>query len=100
MLSKSYFFHYRAGSSPATIAFRIDHIHGLVVWDATFCSDKDRFSKKIGREIADARLNKNIIRSTYNYFSYDKQINVRDIRWKIVDMLGNHPDSPDSFSKE
>ena len=47
MLSKTYFFHYRAGSSPATIAFEVDQIHGVVVWDATFCSSKDQFSKEM-----------------------------------------------------
>lgn len=97
MLSKTYFFHYRAGSSPATIAFEVDQIHGVVIWDATFCSSKDQFSKEMGRSIALKRLHKNLIRSTYNYFSYDKAINIRDIRWKIVDMLSNHPDCPDSF---
>jgi hypothetical protein len=97
MLSKSYFFHYRAGSSPATIVFRVDQVHGIVVWDASFCSDKDQFSKNRGRDIAESRLVKNIGKSTYNYFSYDKQINIRDIRWKIVEILQNHPNCPESF---
>lgn len=98
MLSKTYFFHYRAGSSPATIAFKIDQVNGIILWDATFCSDKDFFSKQRGRAISESRLDKNIVRSTYNYFSYDKSINIRDIRWKIVEILGNHPNSPDSFA--
>ena len=98
MISKTYFFHYRAGSSPATIAFKIDEVHGIVVWDATFCSNKDSFAKHIGRDISEKRLEKNLMRSTYNYFSYDKQINIRDIRWKIVEILRDHPDCPESFS--
>jgi hypothetical protein len=98
MLSKTYFYHYRAGSSPATIAFKIDQVNGIIFWDAAFCSDKDFFSKHRGREISERRLEKNMIKLTYNYFGYNKSINIRDLRWKIVEILNNHPNCPDSFA--
>lgn len=97
MLSKNYFFHYRAGTSPVSICFRIDDIHGIVVWDAAFCSSKDFFSKSFGRKVAESRLDKSIGKSTYNYFSYPAATNIRDIRWKIVELLKHHPNCPESF---
>jgi len=100
MLSKTYFFHYREGSSPVSIAFKIDQIHGIVVWDAAFCSSKDLFSKKFGRSVSSNRLEKNIERSTYNYFSYSNATNIREIRWNIVELLTYHPNCPESFYKK
>ena len=100
MLSKTYFFHYRGGSSPASIVFQVDEQKKIVVWDAAFCSSKDLFSKKIGRHISWSRLEKNLNRSTYNYFSYSNSTNIREIRWNIVELLPHHPDCPESFTNK
>lgn len=100
MLSRTYFFHYREGSSPVSIAFKVDDVHGIVVWDAAFCSDKDSFSKSFGRAVSSNRLEKNLQRSTYNYFSYSNTTNIREIRWNIVDLLPHHPNCPESFSNK
>lgn len=97
MLSKAYYFHYRSGSSPVSIAFKIDYVTGIVLWDAAFCSNKDFFSKSFGRMISEKRLDKSIQKSTYNYFSLNQKINIREIRWKIVECLQYHPNCPESF---
>jgi len=99
VLSKTYYFHYRAGSSPVSIAFKMDHVAGAVLWDAAFCSDKDFFSKSFGRMISEKRLEKSIQKSTYNYFSLNEKVNIREIRWKIVELLSHHPNCPESFKE-
>lgn len=97
MLSRLYYFHYRTGSSPVSIAFRVDELTGMVLWDAAFCSDKDLFAKSFGRWVAQRRLEKGISKSTYNHFLASKPISIREIRWKIVELLPHHPNCPQSF---
>ncbi len=97
MLNKVYYFHYRAGTSPVSIAFGIDEATGIVLWDAAFCSDKDPFSKSFGRWVAQQRLEKGLDKSNYKYFSTAKPISIREIRWKIVELLHSHPNCPQSF---
>jgi hypothetical protein len=97
VLSRTYYFHYRTGSSPVSIAFSVDEATGMVLWDAAFCSDKDLFTKSFGRWVAQQRLEKAISKSIYNYFMANNPINIREIRWKIVELLPNHPNCPQSF---
>ena len=95
---RTYFFHFRAGTSPVTIAFRIDESSGLITWDSAFCSSKDSFCKLTGRKISEARLNKKIGKSSSLQIPIHGTPNVRDIRLEIVELLKNHPDCPESFS--
>jgi hypothetical protein len=97
VLNKVYYFHYRTGSSPVSIAFGVDEATGIVLWDAAFCSNKDLFSKSFGRWVAQQRLEKGLNKSNYKYFSTTRPINIREIRWKIVELLPHHPNCPQSF---
>jgi len=98
-LNKNYIFHYRAGSSPVTIAFTLSNNSDQVYWDAAFCSDVDQFSKKIGRDIALARLKKRMTLGKQLILCFESPINIRKLRYEIVDVLSNHPDCPKSFKK-
>lgn len=42
-----------------------DIVH--VTLGVSFCSNKDQFSKKLGRTIAEGRMQKNGVQFTYNY---------------------------------
>jgi len=95
---RTYFFHFRAGTSPVTIAFRIDESSGLITWDSAFCSGKDYFSKLTGRKISEERLDKKISKGSSLQIPIRGTPNVRDIRLEIVELLKNHPDCPESFS--
>jgi len=98
-LNKNYIFHYRSGSSPVTIAFTLSEGVDQVYWDAAFCSDVDQFSKKTGRDIAVARLKKRIAFNRQFTLRLEVPINIRKLRYEIVDILKNHPDCPKSFKK-
>lgn len=97
MNTKTYFFHFRAGTSPVTIAFRIDETSGLIVWDSAFCSNKDSFTKCIGRRLSEARLDKRFSKGSSFQIPITVPVNVRLVRHEIVAQLKNHPDCPQSF---
>ena len=96
--NKTYFFHFRAGTSPVTIAFRIEETSGLIVWDSAFCSNKDSFTKSVGRKLSEARLNKRYNKGSSFQIPITGTVNVRLVRHEIVAQLKNHPDCPQSFS--
>lgn len=98
MNTKTYFFHFRAGTSPVTVAFRIDENSGVITWDSAFCSGKDSFTKSKGRMISEARLDKRYNKGSSFQIPISGTINVRMIRHEIVSQLKNHPDCPESFS--
>lgn len=97
MNTKIYFFHFRAGTSPVTVAFRIDETSGIITWDSAFCSSKDSFTKSIGRRLSEARLNKRSVKGSSFQIPINGPINVRTIRREIVAQLKSHPDCPESF---
>ncbi len=99
MLSKNYIFHYRSGTSPVTIVYTISKDQNKIFWDAAFCSGVDEFSKKRGREIAIGRLKKRILLDKVLFLDLNTDINVRKIKYDIVDVLMTHPDCPKSFKK-
>lgn len=98
-MSKNYIFHYRSGTSPVTIVYTICKDQNKIFWDATFCSSVDQFSKKRGREIAIGRLKKRILIEKALSLDLEAVINIRKIKYDIVDVLALHPDCPKSFKK-
>jgi hypothetical protein len=95
--NKTYFFHFRAGSSPATIAFKVNEEAGLVLWDAAFCSSKDFFRKDFGRKVSEERLLKRIKNLSYLHLPITGPVNIRLIRREVMSQITSHPDCPQSF---
>lgn len=61
---ETFYAHHRTGTNLGglTVAFRCDPIANVLVYSVARCSDQDNFNKRIGRAIAEGRLdsNKNI----------------------------------------
>lgn len=97
MNNQIYFFHYRSGSSPVTIAFSVIEKEGIVAWEASFCSSKDFFSKNRGRDLSQKRLSSRFANNALLSMPAPEAVNIREIRYMLVDHLESHPYCPRSF---